>query len=241
MLIRPDGDVIYENRQANQLWRERSNAASLLNRLTVASRWSEIIDKLVGDEPVADEPVLLQTAHDEAELNYLTALPQRNSIGELDAVLCVWSARRHGLAGITEETPGETLSEYTRDLEAILEHRTYHHMLRAEQDEHARNVLDHLAVGILIAGTDGAILYRNQAMTDVFGFRPANMLDLHVRHCLSAEALSAFTRAVEMKLRMALRDQDPGGNPAWIECLPLMSGNDVEQMVLQYSRDTAHE
>jgi PAS domain-containing protein len=236
MLIRPDGDIVYENAQSRDLWGERQRGANLRERLTIASSWSDAVAKILDGDPVADEPLLLQTPENEAEVAYLTALPQRNQIGDLDSILCVWSARRNALAGISDETPGETLSEYTRNLEAILEHRTYHRMLLAEQDEHARKVLDILPVGILIARTDGTIVYRNQCMTDVFGFRSADLPELNVKYCVSAASLARFLQVVATGLRAVVRDRDPGGAETRIELLPVLNAGVVEELVLQFCR-----
>ena len=235
-LIRPDGDIIFENEPARTLWAQRAAGHSLLDRLTVASRWSEIVLQLSGGDPVTDEPVLLRTVNNDADLAYLTALPQNNAQGDLDSVLCIWSARRNGLSGIRHDLTGETVSGYTRDLEAILEHRTYQHMLVAEQDEHARQVLDHLSVGILIANPGGNILYRNQAMSDVFGFRALDLPELHVRYCMSPAAQAMFQQVADTGLRGVVVDLDLGGCPAQIELLPMTKAGDIEQIVLQYSR-----
>ncbi len=68
-LVRPSGEILYENRLARDLrGRDHTPEASILDSLTVPSAWTDILDKLADTGRLEDEPVLLQTLHGDAEL-----------------------------------------------------------------------------------------------------------------------------------------------------------------------------
>jgi PAS domain-containing protein len=241
-LVRPSGEILYENRLARDMrGRDAAPAASIVDSLTVPSAWDEILAKLTDTGHVEDEPVLLQTLHGDAELCYLTLQPQYDADGQREALLCLWAVRRKALTSPLQSTDTGTLSEYTRELEELLEHRTYQNLLAAEQNESARDTLDLLTVGVLIAGPDGSLLYRNRAMADEFGIKPAQFLQPTVQHMLEPAAVSAFREVVETGLRRCLIGCDPGGSAAAIELLPLLRAGQVQKVIVQFSRPAASE
>ncbi len=167
---------------------------------------------------------------------YLTMLPQYGADGQREAFLCLWAVRRKALTSAIQATDTGTLSEYTRELEELLEHRTYQNLLAAEQNESARDALDLLTVGVLIAGRDGSLLYRNRALADEFGIKPAQFLHPSVQHMLEPAAVEAFHAVVETGLRRCLISRDPAGEPAAIELLPLLRAGQAQRVILQFSR-----
>jgi PAS domain-containing protein len=236
-LVRPSGEILYENRLARDMrGRDLAPGASILDSLTVPSTWTEILAKL-GELPrLEDEPVLLQTLHGDAELCYLTMLPQYRADGQRDSLLCLWAVRRKALTSAVQATDTGTLSEYTRELEELLEHRTYQNLLASEQNESARDALEVLTVGVLIVGRDGNLLYRNRSMADEFGIKPAQFLQPSIQHMLEPAAVEAFRDVVETGLRRCLLSHDPGGAPAALEFLPLVRAGQVQRVVVQFSR-----
>jgi PAS domain-containing protein len=237
-LVRPSGEILYENRTARQLLGHEGDASpgSVLTALTVPASWEEILKKVMQSQPVEDEAVLLQTLHGDAELAYLTALPQYDSGGQLGVLMCVWASHRKALTSTLAATNTGTLSEYARELEELLEHRTYQNLLSAEQNEFARDALDALSAGILIASRTGEILYRNRAMTDQFGWHPANYIRLDVAHVLQPDLKEAFDRTVSDGLRSFCTSLDPGGCRAAVDILPLLRAGKVQRVVFQFSR-----
>lgn len=236
-LVRPDGDILYRNPRAHTLFgSDKLTIKSLPDQFVVADTWRELVTRSRNDETVADEPVIMHTAGSEHELCFLTLFPQRNLAGELDALLCVWTARRNALADRPDTPDSVGLDEYTRDLEAILEHRTYRQMILADMLEHARHALDALSVGILIADATGTIRYHNHAVSDTFGFRRAELAEPHLKYLLSRDQLQLFERVQRTGFRDSLETLDSTGAPATIEFLPLVENDTVASVVLQFSR-----
>lgn len=236
-MVRADGTILFENRAAKDLLgREVTASNSILNSLTVADAWEGLLDKIVREGAQADEPVLLQTPHGNAEVCYVTAIPQFTGEGTLDCLLCVWATRRKALSPALSCTDSGTLAEYTRDLEQVLEHRTYQNLLAAEQNEFARDALDVLPVGILVVSRTGQILYRNHAMTDDFGLRPSDYLQLDVQHILAADLVSAFDQVITTNTRRFLYSRDPGDLPAAVDLLPVLRMNTAHRVLFQFSR-----
>jgi PAS domain-containing protein len=236
-LARPDGRVLYENELArSQLGRVGpATEYTLLDLFTVPFRWHEIIGKILSGEPVADEPVVIHTEQSDAQTCYLTALPQYDSSGTLDHVLCIWASRKNALSSSARGAEEQRLG-YTRDLEALLEHRTYQHLLITEQNQRAKEVLDTLPVGILVASLAGDVLYLNRAMTDIYGLRPANYLKPNIRYFLRPDLVEIFDRVAESGMRRWEGGVDPGQKAAGIDFLPLLAQGTVERIALQFSR-----
>jgi PAS domain-containing protein len=240
-LVQPDGTIVYENHSARQLLGHENSSApvSLHSSLTVPSYWEEMLAKITAQGRVEDEAVLLQTLHGEAEVAYMTATPQYDSAGRLNALLCVWASHRKAFASSLSSTNTGTLSEYTRELEELLEHRTYQNLLSAEQNEFARDALDALTVGIMIVSREGDILYRNRAMIDVFGWQSAGYLRMSVENVFIPELIEAFRQTVANGLRHYRSAPDPGGRAAHVDLLPLLRAGTVQRVVVQFSRSEA--
>jgi len=237
-LVRPDGTVLFENSLARQmLGREAAPSKSVRDSLTTPSEWEELVSKTERTGTLEDEPLLLQTPHGNAELYYITVVPQFSAAGTLERLLCVWAARRNE-APRPAATESDSLTDYTRDLEEVLEHRTYQNLLAAEQNEFARDALDILSVGILVVSRDGEIIYRNQAMSDAFGLRPGDYIQLDVHHVLAPELADAFAAVVVSGTRRFIQSADPGGLPAAVHLQPLLRMNSVQKVVLEFSRPT---
>jgi hypothetical protein len=236
-LVRPDGDLLYMNSHARALFCPSGPASGRITRFfAIESTWSELVTRVSGDEPVGDEPVLMNTASTSNELSFLTLLPQRNSAGEVDALLCVWATRRNALADHPESLNTEGVDEYTRDLEAILEHRTYRQLILGDLLEHSRKALDVLSVGILIADATGRILYHNHAVADAFGFRRTELPEPNVRYLLTQDQQPLFARVLRTGFRESLECAAPDGSPLLMEFLPLIEQDDISAVVIQYTR-----
>jgi PAS domain-containing protein len=241
-LVQPDGEILFENRAARDMLGLGSTVSKTITEsLTIPNEWEDLIGKVKHQGTLADEPVLLQTSHGDAELFYVTAIPQFTKSGALDRLLCIWATRRGAVAPPLNSTDTGTLTEYTRDLEQVLEHRTYQNLLAAEQSEFARDALDVLPVGILLASADGQILYRNHAMSDTFGLRPADYPELDVAHVLDDQVCEAFAVVIAQATRRFLITTDPGGNPATVDLLPLIRTGAVQRVLFQFARSTGAE
>jgi PAS domain-containing protein len=236
-LVRPSGDILYENRLAREMMgRTGASHISIAQSFTIPQSWTEILEKLDQNNQIEDEPVLLQTLHGDAELCYLTIIPQHNTEGGREALLCLWAVRRKAISSTSQATDTGTLSEYTRELEELLEHRTYQNLLAAEQNESARDALDLLTVGVLIAACDGSLHYRNRAVADDFGVKPANYLQPSISHILEPTAAEAFREVVAPGLRRCIVGHDPAGAPAVMDMLPLIRAGQVQRVIVQFSR-----
>lgn len=239
-LARPNGDILYENELArNRLYPNFSQPGhSLLPLLTVPWRWNEIIEKLLHDDPVSDEPVFLLSEREDAEPCYLTAFPQFNAVGELDSVICVWTSRRQALTPYINPQESESVTEYTRNLEALLEHRTYQQLLTSEQNEFARDVLDALPMGILLLDTKGEIVYRNRAMSDLFGLQTSEFLKPNIFEIFPRRITHHFLRVVETGLRAFGEGKDLGGKDTALDFLPLQRAGQVQRVAIVFSRSS---
>jgi PAS domain-containing protein len=233
-LVRPNGEILYLSPVARELLdRARIGPTSLPAFLTVPTVWDQIAGRAERGETIKDEYVLLETIHGDADLCYLTVLPQRGADGHVQSLLCVWAARQNALAAANS---GESLGDYTKELEELLEHRTYQHLLAAEQNEFAQQVLGLLGVGLIILSREGEVLYRNAAMCDDFGLRPAEYLQPNIRHFMSGEVVESFHEVVEQGTRVHHLTQDPGGFPASVDLLPVVRAGAVQRVVLQFTR-----
>jgi PAS domain-containing protein len=233
-LARPDGEILYLSPVARELLnRARIGETKLQAFLTVPTAWEQIVGRAARGETIKDENVLLETVHGDAELCYLTVVPQRASDGSLQFLLCVWAARQNALAACNG---GDSLSDYTNELEELLEHRTYQHLLAAEQNEFAQHVLGLLSVGLIILSREGEVLYRNTAMCDDFGLRPAEYLQPNIRHFMPSEVVASFHEVVESCARAHYFTSDPGGHEAWVDILPVVRAGTVQRVVLQFTR-----
>jgi len=233
-LVRPDGEILYLSPVARELLaRARTGEKSLPAFMTVPTVWEQIVQRTERGETITDEYVLLETIHGDGDLCYLTVLPQRGADGHLESLLCVWAARQNALAACHG---GGSLSDYTKELEELLEHRTYQHLLAAEQNEFAQQVLGLLGVGLIILSREGEVLYRNAAMSDDFGLRPAEYLQPNIRHFMSTEVTQSFHEVVETGTRVHHLTQDPGGFPAFVDILPVVRAGAVQRVVLQFTR-----
>ena len=239
-LVRPNGEILYLSPVARELLdRARIGPTSLQAFLTVPTVWDQIAGRAERGETIKDEYVLLETIHGDADHCYLTVLPQRGADGHVQSLLCVWAARQNALAACTG---GESLGDYTKELEELLEHRTYQHLLAAEQNEFAQQVLSLLSAGLIILSREGEVLYRNAAMCDDFGLRPAEYLQPNIRHFMSTEVVESFREVVEKGTRVHHVTQDPGGFPALVDLLPVVRAGAVQRVVLQFTRPvTARE
>lgn len=238
-LVRPNGEILYESPIARSLLaREFSSAKSLLPFLAVPSTWENIVQRAERGESIKDEPILLEIVRGVSDLCYLTVLSQRDTSGELESLLCVWAARQNALS--TGEQSG-SLHEYTRELEGLLEHRTYQHLLTAEQNEFAQQVLDILSVGLLILNRDGDVVYRNMAMTDTFGFKPAEYLQPNIHHFMPPPVWQSFREVVEHGMRLHHFGTDPGGTKAFIDILPVEKAGMVQRVVMLFTRPQQKE
>ncbi len=237
-VLRPDGQAIFCNEAAQNLFPPQSGRtfSSITQVLTAGHRWDEILSLLRGNSPVVDEPVLIESASGGTECCYLTAIPQWNPVGDLDSTICIWAGRRNASSTLTGEVAGETVTEYTRDLEAILEHRTYHQMMLGDRNDDARAALDRLSVGIMFADTDGEITYRNDAMDEIYGLRVQDLLSPNVKHLLDPDAQELFIVAARANVRKALATRDPGGKPAYLSLLPVQRPGQPLTVVMQYTR-----
>jgi PAS domain-containing protein len=235
-MVRPNGDILYENRLAREMMgHEGGTPKSLLQALSTSTSWTDIVHKLEDRGTLEDEPVLLQTVHGDADLCYLTAHRQFDENGEVEAVVCVWAARRKAMGSQIQSDTG-TLSEYTRDLEELIEHRTYQQLLAAEQNEYAHEALDVLTVGIIVASGSGDVIYRNRAMTEDFGLRLNDYLQPNIRYMLSPELVEAFDHVVQTGLRTYYASPDLAGQEASIDMLPLIRAGKAHKVVIQYRR-----
>ena len=79
-------------------------------------------------------------------------------------------------------------------------------------------------MGVLIAGRDGNLLYRNRAVIDEFGMKPALFLQPSVPHMLDAAVVEAFRDVVARGLRRCVASRDPNGALMDVELLPLLRG-----------------
>lgn len=233
-LVRPDGEILYESPVARKLFdRPRSIGKALKPFLSVPTAWDSIIQRVENGEAIRDEIILLETTHNDAEPCFLTVFPQRSPDSRLESLLCVWGAR----SNVLESSGGsDRLTDYTRDLEELIEHRTYQNLLAAEQNEFAHQVLDILGVGILVLECGGDVLYRNLSMCDIYGLRPAEYLQPNIRHFLPAEIVQSFHNVVETGLRTHLASRDPGGSPADVDIFPLQRAGGVQRVVMQFIR-----
>jgi PAS domain-containing protein len=234
-IVKPNGDLIFENAAARCLFNHsHASPTSVLETLTSPTSWNDVLQTLSEGKPVVDHPMLVQTAHSEADLCYLTAFPQSNVDQRPEALLCVWAARRHALHALTEG--GLTADDYVHSLEGVIEHRTYQQLLSAEWNEMAREVLDVLPVGILLAAPDGHVVYRNRAAVDTFGLRLTDYPEPNIRYFLSSVAQCAFQHAAQNGLRGQCTDKDPGGGAALIDVLPILQQNEVQRIAIQFDR-----
>ena len=235
-LVRPNGAILFENPNARELLgREAMPSNSVRQSLTAPGEWDEIISDVTRGAAVSDRPILLQTPHGNAELYYVTVIPQYDSKGTLDRLLCMWAARR-GEVERGKGSANESLDDYTRDLEEVLEHRTYQNLLAAEQNEFARDALDILPFGMLAVSGEGEIIYRNHAMSDRYGFRAGDYVRLDVTHVFDAEIAAAFSEVVATGVRRILHAVDLSGIPAVLQILPLIRVNSVQKVLLVFSR-----
>jgi len=196
-----------------------------------------VLEKVSEGKDVIDEPLLLDTHHADAELCYLTVFPQRDAEARLQSLLCIWAARKDALSH--PSITGNDSGNYTRELEEMLEHRTYQHLLAAEQNEFAGQVLDVLPVGVLVLSLEGDIVYRNQAMTDDFGLRPADYLQPNILHFLPPDLCEAFQHVVKTSLRSFQIGTDPAGIAAAIDILPLIKVGTIQRIVMVFTRPAA--
>jgi len=235
-VVRSDGEILYENRFARDLFGHESPAGSVVPSLSVPSSWDDVLGKVTGRMLLEDEPVLVRTPHGEAELCYLTVFPQYNEQRQLECLVCAWAARKHALAWPSAAPDTGTLSEYVHSLEGLIEHRAYQQMLAAERNEQAREALEVLPVGVIVATASGDVVYRNLAMSDQFGLRLSECPEPNVRHFLSPPLREAFTRAAASGMRAHHLSCDPGGRRAAADFLPLLKGDKVQHVVIQFSR-----
>jgi len=241
-LIRPDGNVLYENRAAKEmLGQDGTTSRSILDVLTVTESWHTIRERVATEGTVLDEPILLQTRHGDAEVCYVTAIPMYDRQGVLDRLLCIWATRRQATSQEPMPHSEDSDDDYTRDLEQVLEHRTYQNLLAAEQNEFAREALDALPVGILIASATGDIIYRNRAMSDDFGLRPQDYLQPDVQHVLAEDLVAAHSQAMEIATRRIVCSLDPGGHAAVVSLVPLLRLNATQRVLFQFSRSDGKE
>jgi PAS domain-containing protein len=233
-LVRPDGEILYMSPVARELldW-ARMGQTSLQSFLTAPTVWEQIAGRAERGETIKDEYILLETIHGDADLCYLTVLPQRGADGHVQSLLCVWAARQNALAAFNG---GESLGDYTKELEELLEHRTYQHLLAAEQNEFAQQVLSLLSAGLIILSREGEVLYRNASMCDDFGLRPAEYLQPNIRHFMSSEIVESFHEVLETGARAHHLTADPGGCSALVDLLPVVRAGAVQRVVLQFTR-----
>lgn len=234
-LIHPSGDIVYENKLTREMFPDPGEKPAAA-RFAVPSRWQELMDQMTSGEPVTDEPVLVKGIHSCAEMCYLTIFPQYNPEGTLDSLICLWASRRSALLQASEAGEDYASTDYARDLEAILEHRTYQQMLAAERNETAKDVLDVLPVGVVIADSDGTIQYLNRAMSDVFGLDPHLITAPTLRQCFSEDVGRTVSEVFESGRRSVLDSTDPGGRPVTVDVLPVLQGGEVKQVALQLGR-----
>jgi PAS domain-containing protein len=233
-LVRLDGEILYMSPVARELLdRARSGEKRLQAFLTVPAEWEEIVQRAGRGEIIQDEHVLLETIHGDVDLCNLTVLPQRGRDGHVESLLCVWAARQNVLAA---GNGGQGLSDYAKELEEVLEHRTYQHLLAAEQNEFAQQVLSLLSVGLVILSREGEVLYRNTAMCDDFGLRPAEYLQPNIRHFMTPEVVQSFHEVVENGTRAHHATRDPGGFAVLVDVLPVVRAGVVQRVVMQFTR-----
>lgn len=235
-LVNKHGDILFQNGAAEELFGPDCRiGANLLPAFTSPASWPEILWELKQGS-VADRPVVLRTLRRDADMAYLTVLPQQDERGLVETLLCFWAAAR-GMV-ITAHTAADDSApqEYVRSLEQLLESRTYQNVLAAEQNEFARDALDALPVGIIIADARGTLTYRNRAMNDSFGLQTVEMMQRHVHELLPPELHPVFDRVVETGHRVHRESRDPRGRPADVDLLPLLRGGKVLRVVLQFSR-----
>lgn len=234
-IVKLNGDLVFENASARRLFGRAGLApVSVLAALSSPTSWNDVLQDVTNGKTIADRPMLIQTAHSEADVCYLTVFPQWNDDRRPEALLCIWAARRHALPFLTED--GVPPDDYVQSLEGLIEHRAYQQLLSAEWNEQAREVLDVLPVGILLASPDGHVVYRNRAAVDIFGLRLADYPEPNVRFFLPPDAHRAFLCAAEQGLRGQCTDKDPGGRAALIDVLPIFKQNDVQRIAVQFAR-----
>jgi len=235
-VIRPDGTIVYENRSARELLGHRqSTAANIMDFLTTRSEWDTILLRLEQSK-VENQPVLLQTTHGDTDLCYLTATPQRDEVGQIEDLICVWSVRNNPVDIIPASADNAELNRYVQDLEKLIEHRTYQQVLAAEQNEFLSEVIEIVPEGLLVVSPDGDVLYRNRAMNDDFGLRTAEYGQPNIRYFLSSDICGIVWRTVETGLRACTVGPDPGGLDAMVDILPLLRAGAVRQIVLHFRR-----
>jgi PAS domain-containing protein len=233
-----NGEVQYENPLAREQFNrgEQAQSCSLQDLFASPYRWQEIVGNIANGQSLTDEPVVIQSEQGNTEICYLTALPQFKPTGELDSILCIWSFRKDTISKAIREGSGGTCENYTRDLESLLEHRTFRQLLISEQNQRAQDALNILPVGILITSNTGDIVYANFAMSDLFGLRSGNYLKPNVRYVLRPDLVETFDRVVESGRRIWHEAVDPAQNPASVDFLPLLTQGTVDKVVLQFSR-----
>jgi PAS domain-containing protein len=237
-IAKPDGDLVFENAAARRLFNRADSApTSVPATLSSPTSWNDVLQTLAEGKSVTDHPMLVRTAHSDTDVCYLTVFPQWNADHHPEALLCVWAARRHALQ--TLQADGTPSDDYIHSLEGVIEHRTYQQLLSAEWNELAREVLDVLPVGILLASLDGRVVYRNRAVVDTFGLRLTDYPEPNIRFFLSPDAQRTFQNAAEKGLRGQCSDKDPGGRAALIDVLPIFQQNDVQRIAVQFERPWA--
>jgi hypothetical protein len=238
VVVKPDGNFIFENAAARRFFNHTdSSPASVFATLSSPTSWNDVLQTLAEGKSVTDHPMLVRTAHSDTDVCYLTVFPQWNADHRPEALLCVWAARRHALQTLPEG--GSPSDDYIHSLEGVIEHRTYQQLLSAEWNELAREVLDVLPVGVLLAAPDGRVVYRNRAVVDTFGLRLTDYPEPNVRFFLSAAAQQIFRHAAESGLRGQCTGNDPGGRAALIDVLPIHHQNEVQRIAVQYDRSWA--
>jgi PAS domain-containing protein len=238
VLTDTQGEILYENLIARQLFGHQvGRPKALLEYFVGEYAWAEILEKIRSRGGVEDESVVLRTTFADADLCYLNAFPFFNEDQEIEAVFCLWSARRGAIqphAG--EQDESNAIQDYIRELEGLLEHRTFQRMLAAEKNEFAAEALECLPVGILVADVHGQIIFRNRAMEDIYGLRLTDYIQPHLQKILHPDLWTLFCQVADAGLRRAQATLDPGGMPAQAELLPLAKNGHVEKVVVQFCR-----
>jgi PAS domain-containing protein len=233
-LIKPDGEILFENSLARSLFpHENPTRSTIFSRFSAPHIWNEILKKVKDNQAIIDEPVAMRTVHSEADVLYLTVTVQFSD-EKTDLLCCIWSARQRAADSLS----ATSLSDYTRELEEVIEQRTFQQILVAEQNTQARTVLDALPVGILVVSDTGEVLYRNRSMSDVFGLNLHEYMEHNLRCFLPPEALETFAAVAKNGRRAHLRSTDPGGHPALVDILPLLSSSELPQFAFQFRRSS---
>jgi transcriptional regulator with PAS, ATPase and Fis domain len=244
VLTNAQGEILYENLIARQLLGHVESQSAALPEYFVADyTWAELLEKIRNGGALEDETVVLHTAFSDADLCYLNAFPFFNEEQDIEAVLCLWSARRGAVQHHADSNDeNNAIQDYIRELEGLLEHRTFQRMLAAEKNEFAAEALESLPVGIIVADIYGHIVFRNRAMEDIYGLRLAEFIQPHLQKILNPDLWTLFCHVAESGLRRAQATVDPGGLPAIAELLPLAKNGHVEKVVVQFCRgDQEHE